>query len=241
MALDPAETRDVDSALVGRILALLAHDLRNPLSALSTNLDFLAGLLKTQSGEVFEVLDDAVVSCDSLAHITENIDVLARYLAGEREAACVRLSMAPVVADAISRCSRLAQSHGCRIVPLADVDASPIHVHSNRTFLTRAIDNLICNGIQYGCGTDILIGLSHDAEYCRVTVTDSGYPLADSLRERTFSLSGQLDTKGVQGGRYSRGLGLFVASAAATAAGATLVAEASEKGARFVLTILVDE
>jgi len=241
MDRDPTAAQEVDPALVGRILGLLAHDLRNPLSALNTNLDFLGGLLQAKSAEVLEVLDDAVVSCDSLAHITENIDVLAQYLMGDREAARVRLSLAQVIDDAVSHCARLAQSHGCRIVPPPDTETSPVHVRSNRGLLTRAIDNLIRNGVQHGCGTDVLIRSSHDAERCRVTVADSGYPLAEALTERTFSLSGQLDVKGAQGGRYSRGLGLFVAAAAATAAGARLTAEANERGARFILTIALDK
>ena len=56
--------------------------------------------------------------------------------------------------------------------------------------------------------------------------------------EQAFTAEGQLSTKNISGGRYSRGLGLYAARIAARVAGATVrggTAPASE--ARFELCV----
>jgi light-regulated signal transduction histidine kinase (bacteriophytochrome) len=70
-----------------------------------------------------------------------------------------------------------------------------------------------------------------------VSVMDSGVPLSHDMGEQAFTAEGQLSTKNISGGRYSRGLGLYAARIAADIAGATVRGAAGD-GARFELCIM---
>ncbi|MBM4364480.1 MAG: HAMP domain-containing histidine kinase, partial [Deltaproteobacteria bacterium] len=65
---------------MGELLALVAHDLRNPLSALHSNLGFLRSVLDDADPDAREAIDDGLVSCDGLAQIIDNLDLLAGAL-----------------------------------------------------------------------------------------------------------------------------------------------------------------
>src|SRR5688572_5992734 len=56
------------SKLVSALLGLSVHDLRNPLSALQSNLGFLRSQVDLKP-EVHEALDDVGVSCEALSRI----------------------------------------------------------------------------------------------------------------------------------------------------------------------------
>lgn len=231
----------LDSELLGQLLALVAHDLRNPLSALHSNIGYLAGMEQCDDSETREALEDAGLSCECLVVIIDNLDVLARHLVGKGAVPMMRVSLPAVVGDVLSRCQRIAASHRCQLaLAQAGVDAA-VHVKTNRDFLTRALVNLLLNSVQHSGGTtidvDCALGAKGDVS---VIVTDSGTPLGPEDRERSFLAAGQLSAKTNGSGRYSRGLGLFVAKLAAEAAGARVTASTVGNKNRFTLTMPVD-
>src|SRR5690349_19506637 len=65
---------------LSELMALLAHDLRNPLSALLTNLNFVRSAMRDGAPELQEALSDSALSCAMLSQYIGNLDVLARSL-----------------------------------------------------------------------------------------------------------------------------------------------------------------
>jgi signal transduction histidine kinase len=228
----------LDSELLGHLLALVAHDLRNPLSALHSNIGYLAGLEQCEDPETREALEDAGLSCECLVVIIDNLDVVARHLVGKGSVPMMRFSMASVLTDALSRCERIAASHRCQLA-LAHAGASAsVQVKSNRDFVTRALVNLLLNSIQHSGGSTIEVELALQPKGdVVVSITDTGTPLGPEDRERSFLAAGQLVAKTNGNGRYSRGLGLFVARLAAEAAGAKVAAATIGQKNRFTLTL----
>jgi two-component system, OmpR family, heavy metal sensor histidine kinase CusS len=227
----------LDNELVGRLLALLAHDLRNPLSALHSNVGYLVGLPQCEDDETREALDDASLSCECLVVIIDNLDVLARHLEGKSVAPTMRFSVLAALEEAVSRCERMAQSHGSRLNLVSDAIAAKIQVRANRDFLVRCAINLLLNSVQHASGSTIDLSVSLVSGECQIAVTDNGALIAPEDRERAFLPSGQLIAKTNGNGRYSRGLGLFVASLSAEAAGIRLNATTHGSSNRFLLTI----
>jgi signal transduction histidine kinase len=89
--------------------------------------------------------------------------------------------------------------------------------------LLRALSNLVRNAIQHaGESGSVLVRLRREGAELVISVNDSGAPLAAEVREQAFTPEGQLSTKNVAGGRYSRGLGLYAARIAASIAGAAV-------------------
>jgi signal transduction histidine kinase len=230
----------LESELTGQLIALVAHDLRNPLSALHSNVSFVANSTDVGDPERQEALDDASVSCEALAHIIDNLDVVSQYLLGKRQASRIRISAAGVVSEVIGRCERLARSHGVHLQVPRDTLATDIYVRSNREMLSRSLSNLVCNSIQHSGGGTIQVALSVNELECQVSVLDSGSPVVHELRESAFTAKGQVAAKGNGGGRYSRGLGLFVATIAAEAAGARVFASEKDAHNVFVLSVPLD-
>ena len=99
-----AET--IESELIGELLGLLAHDLRNPLSALHSNLGYLDTVLSSQDEEAREAVEDGVVSCDGLSHVIDNVDLLGQVLRGGLRVQKSPSPAAALIAGAVERCRR---------------------------------------------------------------------------------------------------------------------------------------
>lgn len=212
----------LDSSVLGELLGLLAHDLRNPLSALHSNLGFLRSILGAADSDSREAVDDGLVSCDGLAHIIDNIDLLGQALQHaevrhERSA----VDIAAVIEDVGAAVRSMGQSHGVQILT-TPVLQSGTYGESNRELLFRALGNLVRNSIQHSApGASVRVSATAGPGEVSIVVTDSGSSLG-GLEGSVFTALGQLASKSVPHGRYSRGLGLYCAGIAAAAAGATV-------------------
>lgn len=218
------ENDGLEPRVLAELLGLIAHDLRNPLSALHSNVSFLDSVIDGADQDLHETVADALVSCDGLLHIIGNLDLLAYALEGHEPKPSVPFALGPVVMEVVTRAEAAAKSHEVALAPDPSLQALETQVVAHREMLVRALDNLLYNAIQYG-GSSVPIRISvseRDGRAC-VLIADGGVPLARELRESGFSAKGQLSSKGVGGGRYGRGIGLFSAKVAAQAAHAEIV------------------
>lgn len=221
----------LESQLVGELLGLIAHDLRNPLSALHSNVSFLGSVFVDADDDAREALADVVVSCDGLLHIIENLDLLAYVLRGRRPLPAAPLGLAPLVAEVVARAGMAAKSHGVELVVDPALSSLGTRVLAHREMLTRALGNLLHNAIQHhGAAGPVRISAREEGARALVRITDEGVPLAEELRESGFSARGQIASKGTSGGRYGRGIGLYSAGVAAGAAGARVAWVEPESG-----------
>ena len=99
-------------ASVGALLALVAHDLRNPLSALHSNVGFLESALGPKEQDSIDALADIVASCSSLKHIIDNLELLGLSVLDEPP----RFERFPsslweLAADAVQRLEPIAKSY----------------------------------------------------------------------------------------------------------------------------------
>jgi signal transduction histidine kinase len=209
----------------------VAHDLRNPLSALHSNVGFLEASPDAPAEEQAEVLADVNASCWSLGHIVENLELLGMITSGR----IPRLDRGPLVlkdlvSDTVTRASPTASSYGARIV-LGTLDPSDVRVLGHRDMLGRALLNLVINAAQHGRRTGpVMLEISTAGESGVVRITDQGAPLPAELREAAFTAEGQLRCKTDPNGRYGRGLGLYSAALAAGVSGASVRAGETEDG-----------
>jgi signal transduction histidine kinase len=208
----------LDLETTGYLLSLMAHDLRNPLSALGSSIGYLVSIDQGLQPDSTESLADAQVSCVWLLQLTDNLDMLARHLMGKSQLPKSRLGIASVVMETVALCLPIAESYHVPLVLDPELSRNHETVRSNRELLSLATANLVLNAVQHGVGGDVEIGLSVAEGNCSVTISDSGPVLTADQAEFEFRARGQTPSK--SGSRYSRGLGLFVAHVAAEAAGA---------------------
>lgn len=221
--------------LVSALLGLFAHDLRNPLSALHSNVSFLGSVVAASDTEAHEALEDVAASSDALGHITDNLELFALALEGTKPREPHEFPLRDLLREAAQKSRRFAESY--RVALEVDVESgSDLRGYAHRDMLLRALSNLIRNGIQHAGETGkVRVRAGRVEGGLVVGVNDSGSPLAKDVGDAAFTAEGQLSTKNVSGGRYSRGLGLYAARIAADIAGARV--RSGESSARFELLI----
>ena len=213
---------ELSSELVSALLGLFAHDLRNPLSALHSNVSFLGSVLGTSDTDAREALEDVAASSDALGHITDNLELFALALEGAKPRDAHEFPLRELLREAAQKSRRFAESYRVSLEVDAD-SAGELRAVANRDMLLRALSNLVRNAIQHaGESGKVTVRARRDDNELVVTVTDSGTPLSSEVRQAAFTPEGQLSTKNVSGGRYSRGLGLYAARIATSIAGATV-------------------
>jgi signal transduction histidine kinase len=216
------------------LLALLAHDLRSPLAAILTNLNFLRSRIHDRAPDVEEALSDAILSSLMLGHFITNLDVLGRSLVDAPPAASA-VALGPLVAESVSRLAPHARSVEVEL-ELEPSSAAPT-VCADTRWLARALDNVLANSIQYsGARSNVSILVQATESRGSVLVADRGPVVPADLRIWAMSFEGQAHAKQRFDVRYGRGLGLYCAAEAARIAGATMSVGEREGLATFELS-----
>lgn len=229
-ASKPPENGDAE---VAEALVLLAHDLKNPLAAVLTNLGFVRSFVEAldpdeppdenELGDVRDAVLDARMACDSLQRFVSNLELLARDLGG-RVRAPGEAPPLDLLALADEVCERQRTSAEARRLQLVVQNGGQTcWARADRELVVRAVDNLIGNAIQYApAGTRISVLVTKDKE-ATLAVIDEGIVIPEPSRADAVTRAGQGRAKGRPEARYGRGLGLHAAAIAARAAGGHLV------------------
>jgi signal transduction histidine kinase len=207
------------------LMAILAHDMRNPLSALLTNIHFVQSVARGSELDIDEALSDSALSCMILGQVIGNLEVLGRAF-GAARLAPTQVATREAAAQALSRAAPQAAISSVEI--FID-DGEETTVFLDPIFFGRAIDNLLANALQYSPvkGKIALELLSSDGRG-GVAVTDAGPIVPPEFRESVLTEEGQAGAKRRYEARYGRGLGLYCAGQAARLSGGDLTLTEAE-------------
>lgn len=228
---------DLDPKTIAGLLGLFAHDLRNPLSALHSNVGFLSSSLVDADSDTEEALRDALVSCDGLVTLIDNLELFSQALVGPQVRNQEIVGLAGVVTEVVAQHQGIALSHETSLTVHDSAANSQVAVRVHRDMYRRALSNLIRNGIQHSAAGPVMVRAEVRGSEAAVLVADFGPRLPEELMDSAFSAEGQLAVKGRSAGRYGRGLGLFCARYAAEASGARISVEAPPAGYGNVLVL----
>ena len=205
---------------LAELLKVMTHDLRNPLSALLTNLHFLQTSLPDLDSDVADALMDSVSLCDVLDRLITNVDILAKS-DDPRVSNRFPTSLRQIAQAVVTRQRHQVLSAG---LELAFEEGGPDALALvERDMFARAFENVVANAVEHAPpGTAITIEVQRGETEAWIAVRDGGAGVPPDLRERAVSAEGQ--TRGARQSdvRYGRGLGLLCADLAARAAGARL-------------------
>ncbi len=223
----------VDFQSASAVLLLLAHDMRNPTATVRANLDFVEKAMPSFSNnraltEINEALADSSGAVDEIARALDNLQTIARWIAGEPPASSAAGDAAPVLQGLRTR------SRSCPIS--VEVHDPALRVNALAQF-TRVLDIWIENAEQHAPGKPIYIQTLANKTHITIEMHDKGRAIAPELRSVAFTPDGQHIIKTRVDGRYSRCLGLFAAKLHADAIGAALEADGQDGNAIFRLKI----
>jgi len=218
-----------DSELREQFIAVLGHDLRNPLAGILGG----ARLLRrdAQNEKAVRVLDLMEKSADRMAALIDDVMDFARGRLGsgielQRDAALLEPVLRHVVAELE------ADRPGRTIVCSFDLPG-PVFCDPGR--ISQLASNLLGNALTYGDPRQpVQLAASATSDEFRLWVANAGEPIPDLAMERLF----QPFFRGkVRPSQQGLGLGLHIASEIAKAHGGTLQVSSDRAETRFTLVM----
>jgi len=214
---------------------LFVHDLKNPISALSANLNFLESVPLEETEDVRGALTDSILAANMLLKLVENFDLIA-LLESDETFPLSHVNMADFIRAAVNRNKALSASAGVRLVirePLPTV----AQTWQNR-YAELVVDNLIMSAVRHSPhGADVVVSLEENGDELVIGITDQGQPIAAEYRGGLFSRESQVEAKKNPGCRYGRGLGLYAVGLGAEVLGGRL--EIGEKENLAIFSFIV--
>jgi signal transduction histidine kinase/PAS domain-containing protein len=190
-------------------LAMLGHELRNPLAPIVTNLKLMALRDETAFRGERRVIERQV------AHLSRLVDDLldvARITRGDVRLRRQTVPLHHVVDKAIETATPLLESRRHRLeleLPTASANGHAPAFHADPDRLVQVFANLLTNAARYTPdGGRIRLRADIEGDRCRISVIDNGQGIAKALLPRVFELFFQ----GAQGSdRANGGLGIGLA------------------------------
>jgi signal transduction histidine kinase len=216
-------------------LAMLGHELRNPLGAIS----FALSSLNRKGADATRPLEYEVMG-RQVRHLSRLVDELldvARVTTGKVSLDRHPLDLAEVAEQAFDAFEPRAHDQGLTF--RLEVSERPLITLGDRQRLEQALGNLITNAIKYTPrGGDVVLRISGDADSLHVEVSDSGIGISEDMLERIFAPFAQVDAS-LDRSQGGLGLGLaLVRSLVALHEGSVRAYSAGlGHGARFVITL----
>ena len=218
-----------------RFLAILGHDLRTPLAAISMTGTLLQ---RTRSGESNAATGTRLLR--SAANMTTMVNDLLEYsrtqLGGKMPMTPAAADMGDIVQAALYNAS-LAYPD-CDFELLSEGELSGVF---DDVRLQQVIVNLLGNAAQYRAkGTRVVLRVTGEADEVGIAVTNMGPAISEESLKNIFSAMVQLPTEEEQPGRprTSLGLGLFIARETTLAHGGSIdVSSSDDLGTTFTVRI----
>ena len=170
-------------------LAMLGHELRNPLAAIwnavsvmrgqklaPQQLDFATGIIERQSRHLKRLIDDL-------------LDV-GRLMTGK-----VALERAPVdLGAAVRHVAATLETAGRTAQRRVEIDAAAVWVDGDQTRIEQIAANLLVNALTYTpAGGQVRVRVAREAAHAVLEVSDNGRGIAPQDLERVFELFYQAD------------------------------------------------
>jgi PAS domain S-box-containing protein len=181
-------------------LAVLSHELRNPLAALITGLQLLklAGKDAIAAQRSWDMMDRQL---KQLARLVDDLLDISRITTGKLELRKERMNLASVVSDAVEASRPLIERSGHYLTVTPPSDA--ILLDADPTRLAQVFLNLLNNAAKYSePGGHIRLSVERDGHEVVVRVRDSGIGIPAAHLPHIFEVFVQVDTtwKRAQGG-----------------------------------------
>jgi len=188
-------------------LAMLGHELRNPLAPVSAALE----VMRLRADDPQRVGNAREVVERQIAQMTRLVDDLldvSRITRGQIELRDESVALAALVERAVEVARPIIDERGHRLS--LDLPESPVTFRGDRSRLEQVFANLLSNAAKYtDVGGRIWLRARIDGDRLVVSVRDNGEGLSPELRERVFDLFVQgPDTRSMARGGLGLGLTL---------------------------------
>lgn len=234
--------RDSQTALVeadhrkDEFLAMLAHELRNPLAPIRTGLE-----LMRLAGDDRNVLDEVRTTMDrqtqQMVRLIDDLLDVSRITRGRVELRKCRVELASVVESAVETALPVIEElqHDLHV----DLPERPIVLDADPTRLAQVIANLLNNAAKYmERGGLIELQAERDGGEVAISIKDAGIGIPAEMLSRIFELFTQVDGS-IERSHGGLGIGLTLVKRLVEMHGGTVTArsEGPGHGSEFIVRL----
>jgi len=187
--IELAEQLRVADRRKDEFLALLAHELRNPLAPLRNAVSILR-LKESQDPDVLWCRGVIERQATQLTRLVDDLLDVSRITLGKIKLQPQALDLGSVVARAVETSRPLIDAHRHQLI--VTVPETPVRVEGDRARLTQVVANLLNNAAKYqNEGGTIALTVERDASFAVITVRDRGIGIAPEMLSEIFELFSQ--------------------------------------------------
>lgn len=242
IALDVTERKRAEEKLQeadrrkDEFLAMLAHELRNPLAPIRA----AAQLLKIDTVDEQRLRQASEIIGRQVEHITSLVDDLldvARVTRGQVSLEKHPVDIRSLISDAVEQAGTAIESRGHRLVlPQA---TESFQVLGDRKRLVQVIVNLLDNAAKYTPeGGNIVVHLDAHREQLMLVVQDDGIGIEQELLPRVFELFAQA-RRSADRSQGGLGIGLSLVKSLVESHGGSVTADSKGTGTGTKFTVLL--
>jgi signal transduction histidine kinase len=217
-------------------LAMLAHELRNPLAPMSNALHILR-MLKTEDANALKSIQILERQVGHVVRLVGDLMDVARLERGKVVLKKERLDLNRVVSSAVESCLHGAQERGHHMSVRFATNALPVDGDAVR--LEQIVSNLLNNAAKFTLRPDeILVSTAVEPGFALVAVEDKGIGFQPEVAERLFDPFLQVNPT-LERSAGGLGMGLTIVRRLTELHGGSVHAasEGPDKGSRFIVRI----
>jgi PAS domain S-box-containing protein len=232
----------IESRRKDEFLAMLAHELRNPIAPIRNAIQVLELAVEPDPARVRWARQLIARQIQQLGRLVDDLMDISRISRGRLEVELRPLDLRSVVQRAVETTESLIEERGHRLN--VDLPTRRIPIDGDAVRLSQVVSNVLHNAAKFTPdGGDISIRLDRDGVNARITVRDGGIGIGADVLPRIFELFTQGDAtlERKQGGL---GIGLALVRNVVEMHGGRVHAnsEGLGKGSEFVVELpLLDE
>ncbi|MBZ9657298.1 PAS domain-containing sensor histidine kinase [Phyllobacterium lublinensis] len=229
---DKIKTLEADSELREQFVAVLGHDLRNPLASISGGIRMLERDAAGKDEQVLKLMQGSVTRMSAL--IDDVMDFARSRLGGGIGVELKPTDVLEAVLEQVVAELRTAEPDWVLTVSVGRLGT----VICDAARIGQMVSNLLGNALVHGSKTQpVRLLASTKGGALEIEVVNAGEAIPSDQLERLFKPFIRGESSGA---REGLGLGLFIASEIAKAHGATLVATSTPEETRFKFSMRVD-
>ncbi len=217
-------------------LAMLGHELRNPLSPIVTALQLMR--LKDQSSREQDIIERQVAS---LMRLVDDLLDVSRITQGKIDLRKTRTELAEVAARAIEMSSPMLEKKQQQLS--VDIPARGCIVEVDPSRMAQVLANLLTNASKYSdANTQIEFKAAREDGHVRISVRDQGIGISPQMLDVVFGLFVQ-NRQSIERSQGGLGLGLAIVHSLVVLHGGTVTAhsQGEGKGSEFVVQLPLAE
>lgn len=216
-------------------IATLTHDLRTPLLAAISGLDFM---LKGTLGEISEKQKELTLamkkSNEDMLGLTNALLEVYRYEAGKIFLCKTRFCVNELIKDCAKELEVLFKQNNTEII--FDFENEELMINADKNEIRRVISNLLGNAIKHGGeNTKVIVRSQKIGKDAQISVEDNGVGLSEEDQMKLFKRFSQGTSKKRS---CSTGLGLYLSRRIVEAHNGSIWVESEvDKGSKFIFNL----